>query len=128
MKKIQTLLFYSFLAPALIFMTGPVSHGATGTYIDCIHGCPDFIVCTNCCNEVFSSALSRCDANRDQCEALCPPGDFDCLDSCMNQRNSCLMQDRRDFDCPHWEENGRKSGPSLFFKGSRPLSNSAECV
>ena len=94
------------LALALLFAATLNLHAAQGTYIDCIHGCPDLIVCTNCCNETFSSILATCDANRDQCEALCPPGNMDCLDACVMARNDCLMQDIRDFDCPHWKAGG----------------------
>ena len=48
-----------------------------------------------------------CDANRDMCEALCPPGDMDCLDPCVMARSDCLMQDMRVFDCPHWQAGAR---------------------
>ncbi|TYT74664.1 hypothetical protein [Desulfobotulus mexicanus] len=133
MKKIKVLLLNALLASVLIFMTAPASHSATGTYIDCIHGCPDLTACTNCCNQVFSSVLSRCNANRDQCEALCPPGNMDCLDECMIARSGCLMQERRNFDCPHWGENGRNlgigSGAGVsVFSTSKPLSSfRSEC-
>ena len=90
-------------ALALLFMAAPNLHAATGTYIDCVHGYPDLIDCNNCCNETFSGILRPCDARRDQCEALCPPGVMYCLDACEMFRGDCLMQDRRDFDCPHWK-------------------------
>ncbi len=57
-----------------------------GTYIDCIHGCPNLIDCNNCCNATFSSILAACDGKRDQCEALCPPGDMPCLDAAIPDR------------------------------------------
>ena len=98
------------LALALLFMATPNLHAVTGTYIDCVHGCPDLIGCNNCCNETFRSILAACDARRDQCEALCPPGDMDCLDACVMTRNDCLMQDMRDFDCPHWKAGGPQPG------------------
>lgn len=98
------------LALGLLFTATPNLQAAVGTYIDCIHGCPDLIACTNCCDETFSSILSLCNANRDQCEALCPPGNMDCLDSCVIARNDCLMQDMRDFDCPHWKAGGPHPG------------------
>lgn len=97
-------------ALALLFTATPNLHAAQGTYIDCIHGCPDLIVCNNCCNETFSSILATCNANRDNCEALCPPGNMDCLDACMMARNDCLTQDTRDFDCPHWKAGGPQPG------------------
>jgi hypothetical protein len=34
---------------ALLLMATPSIHAATGTYIECIHGCPDLIDCTKCC-------------------------------------------------------------------------------
>ncbi|SDB28310.1 hypothetical protein SAMN05660653_01340 [Desulfonatronum thiosulfatophilum] len=98
------------MALALLFMATPNLHAATGTYIDCIHGCPDLIVCTSCCNETFRSILGACDAKRDQCEALCPPGAMDCLNICMRDRNDCLGQGSRDFDCPHWKTGGPQPG------------------
>lgn len=107
MKK---LILTTFLALALLFMATPNLHAVTGTYIDCVHGCPDLIGCNNCCNETFRSILGACDARRDQCEALCPPGDMDCLDACVMTRNDCLMQDMRDFDCPHWKAGGPQPG------------------
>ncbi|WP_157493144.1 hypothetical protein [Desulfonatronovibrio magnus] len=121
------------LALSLLFTATPNLHAAQGTYIDCIHGCPDLIVCTNCCNQVFSSALSRCNANRDQCEALCPPGNMDCLDECVIARSGCLMQERRNFDCPHWGKNGRNlgigSGAGVsVFSTAKPLSSRSECM
>lgn len=103
-------LLTTFLTLALLFMATPNLHAATGNYIDCIHGCPDLISCNNCCNETFRSSLGACDGKRDQCEALCPPGDMYCLDACVMTRNDCLMQDMRDFDCPHWGKNGRNLG------------------
>ena len=100
------------LALALLFAATLNLHAAQGTYIDCIHGCPDLIVCTNFCNKTFSSILTTCNANRDNCEALCPPGNADCLDACMMARNDCLKQDTREFDCPHW-----KAGMTFMAKG-----------
>ncbi|MFN2268960.1 MAG: hypothetical protein ABR533_11845 [Desulfonatronovibrio sp.] len=91
------------LSLALLFMATTNLHAANGTYLDCIHGCPDLIVCTNCCKQTFSGILTTCDANRDQCDSLCPPKDMGCLDACMFSRNACLMQDMRQFNCPHWE-------------------------
>ncbi|TYT75488.1 hypothetical protein [Desulfobotulus mexicanus] len=137
MKKMKVLLLNLLLAPVLILMAAPASHGATGTYIDCIHGCPDLIVCTSCCNQVFSSILATCNASRDQCEALCPPGNMDCLGSCMHARNNCLIKDIRDFSCPQWVEDSSKSGlgsgtgTDIFFKRNAPQSGmsirSSEC-
>lgn len=98
------------LAVVLLFAATLNLHAATGTYIDCIHGCPDLIVCTNCCNETFSDILTTCDANRDQCETLCPPGNSACLDACMIARNACLKQDTREFDCPHWKAGDPQQG------------------
>lgn len=121
------------LALVLLFMATLNLHAATGTYIDCIHGCPKLIVCTNCCNQVFNSVLTRCDANRDQCEALCPPGDMNCLDACIMARNNCLMQDVRNFDCPHWGDNGRNlgigsgTGVSVFFNITPKASSDSVC-
>ena len=106
------------LALVLLFMAPPNLHAATGTYIDCIHGCSDLIVCNNCCNEVFSDVLTRCDANRDQCEALCPPGVMECLNICMRDRNDCLGQGSRSFDCPHWKAGGPQQG----------LTKASECI
>ncbi|MFO7728700.1 MAG: hypothetical protein R6X11_10270 [Desulfonatronovibrio sp.] len=83
-----------FLILALLFMATPNLYAASGTYIDCIHGCPDLIVCNNCCNQVFSGILANCNSNRDQSEVLCPPGMTDCLDACAMARNNCLMQVR----------------------------------
>ncbi|WP_028571343.1 hypothetical protein [Desulfonatronum lacustre] len=104
----------AFLALALLFVASSPSHAAShapsGTYIDCIHGCPDLIVCSNCCNAVFSDVLTTCDANRDRCEALCPPGAVDCLNNCMRDRNDCLGQGSRDFVCPQWQEGVPQAG------------------
>ncbi len=107
MKK---LFLTAFLALALLFMATLNLHAARGTYIDCIHGCPDLIVCTNCCNETFSSILTTCNVKRDSCELLCIPGDLRCLDECMFARNDCLKQDIRDFNCPQWNEGVQQSG------------------
>ncbi|HDQ40758.1 MAG TPA: hypothetical protein ENN39_06985 [Desulfonatronum sp.] len=107
----QKLFLTASLSLALLLMATLNLHATErGTYIDCIHGCPDLIVCTNCCNETFSSILTTCDANRDRCEALCPPGNMDCLDECVMARNNCLMQDTRDFNCPHWQAGGPQPG------------------
>ncbi|WP_157493383.1 hypothetical protein [Desulfonatronovibrio magnus] len=106
----QKLFLTTFLALALLFMATPNLHAATGTYIDCVHGCPDLIDCNNCCNETFSRILAACDGRRDQCDALCPPGDMDCLFACVKFRSDCLMQDMRDFDCPHWKADGPQPG------------------
>ncbi len=115
----------SLTAMLVLLCLAHSSHAAFGTYIDCIHGCPDLVDCHNCCNETFSSVLARCDAARDMCEALCPPGDMDCLDACAFARNDCLRQERRDFDCPHWREDGvRWPWPGL---GSPP-PGPAVCV
>jgi hypothetical protein len=98
------------LTLALLFMATTNLHAATGTYIDCIHGCPGLVDCTNCCNQTFSSILANCNASRDQCEALCPPGNMDCLDLCVMDRNDCLKNDTRHFDCPHWQAGGPRPG------------------
>ncbi|GAB6058422.1 hypothetical protein [Desulfonatronum parangueonense] len=95
---------------ALLFMATPNLHAAIGTYIDCIHGCPDLIDCTNCCNSHFMSILESCNAKWNQCEALCPPGNMDCLDVCVMNRNDCLMKDTRHFDCPNWKAGGPQPG------------------
>ncbi len=98
----------AILTLALFFMATLNLHATErGTYIDCIHGCPDLIVCTNCCYETFSGILAICDAGRDRCEMFCIPGDYSCLDACMFARNDCIMKDIRDFDCPQWNEGYR---------------------
>ena len=130
MKRLNLLFVGALLIPALIIMAPTLSHSRTGTYIDCVHGCPDLIDCNNCCNETFSSILGACNGKRDQCEALCPPGDMDCLDGCAIARSACLMQDMRDFDCPHWVRGrhnmgfGSGAGASLFSTGSARSSSS----
>ncbi len=106
----RKLVLTASLALALLLAATFNLYAATGTYIDCIHGCPDLIVCTNCCNETFSSILATCNANRDNCEALCPPGNMDCLDACMMARNDCLKQGTRVFDCPHWKAGDQPQG------------------
>ncbi|PTN33042.1 hypothetical protein [Desulfonatronum sp. SC1] len=88
---------------ALLFMATPNLHAATGTYIDCIHGCPDLFVCIDCCNEKFSSILETCDANQDNCEDLCPPGNMDCLDACMTARNLLPQAGQPGFRLPALE-------------------------
>ncbi|RQD64665.1 MAG: hypothetical protein D5R98_04695 [Desulfonatronovibrio sp. MSAO_Bac4] len=133
MKKVKVMLLSALFALVLLFMVVPVSHGQTGTYIDCIHGCPDLPACNNCCNESFRVILRHCDDRRDQCDALCPPGDMDCLDGCSIARSACLMQDMRDFDCPHWVRGrhnmgfGSGAGASLFSTGS-VRSSSTGCA
>lgn len=128
MKKIKVVLLNVLLASAMIFMAAPASSGAEGNYIDCINGChPDLIACSSCCNLTFSSVMSRCNADRDQCEALCPPGNMDCFDACMIARSGCIMKERRFFDCPYWRANGRTgigSGvleppPNIEIKGGK---------
>jgi len=122
MTKIKLLLLGALLVPALVLFFAPVSHSASGNYIDCIHGCPDLIDCTSCCNQVFSSILATCDARWNHCEALCPPGNMDCLDKCVMDRNNCLTIDVRHFDCPHWKAGGpqpglTKEGTGFFSRG-----------
>ncbi len=107
MKK---LFLTTTLALALLLMATPNLHAATGTYIDCIHGCPDLIVCIACCNQTFTSIKDSCNAKWNQCEALCPPGNMDCLDKCVMDRNDCLSDDTRHFDCPHWKAGGPQPG------------------
>ncbi|GAB6058419.1 hypothetical protein [Desulfonatronum parangueonense] len=112
------------LSLALLLMATLNLHAASGTYIDCMHGCPDLIVCTNCCNETFSSILATCKAKWDQCDSLCPPGNMGCLDECIFAISECLMQDMRDFDCPEWTEVAPRSRlsksvlicPFIYFK------------
>ncbi len=105
MKK---LFLSAFLA--LLLMATPNLHAATGTYKDCIHGCPDLMDCHSCCKETFRSIWTACDAEWDQCEALCPPGNMDCLDDCVIAINHCLRKDTRHFDCPHWKAGGPQPG------------------
>ena len=127
MKKLSLV---AFLALVLLFTASSPSHAASGTYIDCIHGCPDLIVCSNCCNAVFSDVLTTCDANRDRCEALCPPGAMDCLNNCMRARNDCLGQGSRDFDCPHWKAGatgGLMRSTGSLFGQHPPSARTSEC-
>ncbi len=95
---------------ALLFIATLNLHAADrGTYIECIHGCYDMIVCNDCCNETFSSILAFCDMVYVNCEMECLR-DGRCIDQCMFDRNNCLMQEIRDFNCPQWNEDVRKSG------------------
>ena len=58
----------------LLFMATSSLHALSGACIDCIQGCPDLILYTNCCNKAVSSILTTYNARRNQSEALCPPG------------------------------------------------------
>jgi hypothetical protein len=95
---------------ALLFMATPNLHASTGTYIDCVHGCPNLIDCIACCKNTFKSIIETCDAKWNQCEAQCPPGNMDCLDKCVMDRNDCFRDDRQFFDCPHWKFGGPQPG------------------
>ncbi len=107
MKK---LFLSAFLALALLFVaTMNLQAADRGTYIDCIHGCSDLIVCNDCCNETFSSILAYCDMVYINCEMECFR-DGRCLDQCMFDKHVCLMQEKRDFNCPHWKVGGPQPG------------------
>jgi hypothetical protein len=106
----RKLILSASLSLALLFMATSNLHAATGTYIDCVHGCPDQLACIFCCNRTFTSIKDSCDAKWNQCESLCPPRYRDCLDRCMMGRNRCLGRDTRHFDCPHWKVGGPQPG------------------
>ncbi|WP_045216061.1 hypothetical protein [Desulfonatronovibrio magnus] len=69
MKK---LFLTTFLALGLLFMATPNLHAATGTYIDCIYGCPNLIDCSGVIASESSSAaiLVASEAKQSRAKAI----------------------------------------------------------
>jgi len=47
MKKLS---LATLMTLGLLFMAISPSYAASGTYLDCIRGCPHLIICSNCYN------------------------------------------------------------------------------
>ncbi|SDB28265.1 hypothetical protein SAMN05660653_01336 [Desulfonatronum thiosulfatophilum] len=106
-KAMRKLFSSAFLGLALSILACSSSHANSGTYIDCIHGCPILIICSNCCNETFSDVLTKCNANQNRCEALCPPNTSKCLNPNVFGIETCLQQASKNLKCPQWKSVAR---------------------